>query len=38
MLHRLRRYDTFCFAQNNVAPVTHNNTMFPIKCGEATHH
>jgi len=38
MMHRLRRYDVFCFAQNDVAPVGRNDAMFAPKCGEATHH
>ncbi len=38
MMHRLRRYDVFRFAQNDVARFTHNDAMFAIKCGEATHH
>ena len=28
MMHRLRRYDVFCFAQNDVAPVGRNDAMF----------
>ena len=38
MMHRLRRYDVFRFAQNDVAPVGRNDAMFAPKCGEATHH
>ena len=39
MMHRLRRYDVFRFAQNDVAPLcVANDVMFAIKCGEATHH
>ena len=38
MMLRLRRYDVFRFAQNDVAPVGRNDAMFAIKCGEATHH
>ena len=38
MMHRLRRYDVFRFAQNDVARFTRNDAMFAIKCGEATHH
>ena len=38
MMHRLRRYDVFRCAQNDVAPVGRNDAMFAIKCGEATHH
>ena len=42
MMHRLRRYDVFRFAQNDVAPdacgYDRNDAMFAIKCGEATHH
>ena len=38
MMHRLRRYDVFRFAQNDVAPVGRNDAMFALKCGEATHH
>ena len=28
MMHRLRRYDVFRFAQNDVAPVGRNDAMF----------
>ena len=28
MMHRLRRYDVFRFAQNDVAPVGRNEAMF----------
>ena len=38
MMHRLRRYDVFRFAQNDVAPDDRNDAMFAPKCGEATHH
>ena len=38
MMHRLRRYDVFRFAQNDVARFTRNDAMFAPKCGEATHH
>ena len=38
MMYRLRRYDVFRFAQNDVAPFGRNDAMFAIKCGEATHH
>ena len=38
MMHRLRRYDVFRFAQNDVAPFGRNGAMFAIKCGKATHH
>ena len=38
MMHRLRRYDVFRFAQNDVAPVGRNDAMFAPKCGEALHH
>ena len=38
MMHRLRRYDVFRFAQNDIAPIGRNDAMFAIKCGEATHH
>ena len=38
MMHRLRRYDVFRLAQNDVAPVGRNDAMFAPKCGEATHH
>ena len=30
MMHRLRRYDVFRFAQNDVAPVGRNDAMFAL--------
>ena len=35
MMHRLRRYDVFRFAQNDVAPVGRNDAMFAIMCRQA---
>ena len=35
MMHRLRRYDVFRFAQNDVAPVGRNDAMFAIMCRKA---
>jgi len=35
MMHRLRRYDIFRFAQNDVAPVGRNDAMFAIMCRQA---
>ena len=44
MMHRLRRYDGFHFAQNDVAPFGRNDAMFAqcavrhTSLGEAQHH
>ena len=35
MMHRLRRYDVFRFAQNDVAPVGRNDAMFAAMCRQA---
>ena len=35
MMYRLRRYDVFRFAQNDVAPVGRNDAMFAIMCRQA---
>ncbi len=35
MKHRLRRYDVFRFAQNDVAPVGRNDAMFAPMCRQA---
>ena len=35
MMHRLRRYDVFRFAQNDVAPVGRNDAMFAPMCRQA---
>ena len=34
-MHRLRRYDVFRFAQNDVARFTRNDAMFAIMCRQA---
>jgi len=34
-MHRLRRYDVFRFAQNDVAPVGRNDAMFAPMCRQA---
>ena len=35
MKHRLRQYDVFHFAQNDVAPVGRNDAMFAPMCRQA---
>ena len=35
MMHRLRRYDVFRFAQNDVARFTRNDAMFAPMCPQA---
>ena len=35
MMHRLRRYDVFRFAQNDVAPSGRNDAMFATMCRQA---
>ena len=35
MMHRLRRYDVFRFAQNDVARFTRNDAMFAPMCRQA---
>ena len=35
MKHRLRRYDVFRFAQNDVARFTRNDAMFALMCPQA---
>ena len=35
MMHRLRRYDVFRFAQNDVAPDGRNDAMFAPMCPQA---
>ena len=35
MMHRLRRYDVFRFAQNDVAPFGRNDVMFAPMCPQA---
>ena len=35
MMHRLRRYDVFRFAQNDVARFTRNDAMFALMCPQA---
>ena len=35
MMHRLRRYDVFRFAQNDVAPFGRNDAMFASMCRQA---
>ena len=35
MMHRLRRYDVFRYAQNDVARFTRNDAMFAPMCPQA---
>ena len=35
MMHRLRRYDVFRYAQNDVACITRNDAMFAPMCPQA---